>query len=121
MDQKEQVIAAQKIRAQYEKQAPSPLEQLKALDAKVKRPAKCFAYVLGTLAALVIGSGMSLVMTDVGATLGLTNCMGLGIVIGVAGLALACMNYPLYRGILKARQKRYASRIIALSDAVTEG
>ncbi len=59
---------------------------------------------------------MSLVMTDIGEVIGVTEPMVPGIVIGVVGMLMAIINYPIYKGILSSRRKKYAEQIIALSD-----
>ena len=55
---------AQKIRTQYMEKEATELDELREPDAKVKRPANAFGYTFGSIAAIVMGSGMSLVMTD---------------------------------------------------------
>lgn len=60
---------------------------------------------------------MSLVMTDIGARLG-TESMTIGIVVGIAGMLMAIVNYPIYKGILGSRRKKYASEIMKLSDKI---
>jgi len=70
---------AQKIRTQYMEKTPSELDALRELDAKVKRPANVFAYIFGSISAIVMGAGMSLVMTDIGATIGITSALVPGI------------------------------------------
>ena len=109
----------QKIRTQYTEKEHTQLDRLKALDAKVKRPANVFAYIFGSLSAIVMGSGMSLVMTDLASKLGLGDMMIPGIAIGAVGLLLAIVNYPLYKSILGVRRKKYAKQIIELSDSIT--
>ena len=116
----EQEYLVQKIRTQYTEKQHTELDELRELDRKVKVPANIFAYVFGALSALIMGCGMSLVMTDVGQTIGIASPMTPGIVIGVAGLAMAIANYPVYKGILTRRRKEYAQRIIALSDQITK-
>ena len=118
MNKNDQEFLVQKIRTQYTEKENTPLDALKALDAKVKRPANIFAYVFGSIAAIIMGSGMSLVMTTIGATLGIENTMLYGIVIGVAGLLMALINYPIYKKILTGRKKKYADRIVAISDSI---
>lgn len=108
----------QSIRTQYTEKAHTAVDELKALDQKVKRPANIFAYTFGAISALVMGTGMSLVMTEIGATAGLAAAMPCGIVLGVVGLAAALCTYPLYKSILKARKQKYAAEIIALSDSI---
>lgn len=116
MNRNDQQFIAQKIRTQYMEQQNTELDALRALDAKAKRPANIFSYLFGGLGAIIMGCGMSLVMTDIGATLGLENAMVPGIVIGVIGLAMALINYPLYRQILRGRKQKYAPEILALSE-----
>ncbi len=80
-----------------------------------------FAYIFGSLSAIVMGSGMSLVMTDIGTTLGISDPLIPGIVVGVIGLIMAIVNYPIYKSILSARKKKYAAQIVALSDKIMKG
>ena len=121
MNKNDQEFLVQKIRTQYTEKEHTGLDRLKELDAKVKRPANVFAYIFGSLSALIMGAGMSLVMTDIGATVGITNPMVPGIVIGVVGMLMAIINYPIYKGILGARRKKYADKILSLSDEIMKG
>ena len=121
MNQNDQQFVAQKIRTQYMEKESTELDALRALDAKVKRPANVFAYVFGSISAIIMGSGMSLVMTDIGMTLGMTGTMLPGIAIGVVGMLMVIINYPIYKGILGARRKKYAGKIIALSNQIMKG
>ena len=116
----EQEYLVQKIRTQYTEKRHTELDELRTLDHKVKAPANTLAYIFGSLSALIMGSGMSLIMTDVGQTIGVASPMTPGIVIGVVGLVMAIANYPIYKGILSGRRKKYAQQIIALSDQITE-
>ena len=121
MNKNDQEFLVHKIRTQYTEKQHTQLDALKALDAKVKKPANVFAYIFGVLSAIIMGCGMSLVMTDIGAMLGMSSTMTLGIIIGVVGLLLAVINYPIYKGILSSRKKKYAQQIIALSDELMKG
>jgi len=116
----EQELFIQKIRAKYQGKEITDLDALKQLDKKVQRPANLFAIIFGSIAALVMGSGMSLVMTDIAAILGIPNPMVLGIIIGVIGLLMVIVNYPIYKGILGSRRKKYAAQILALSDQLMD-
>ena len=118
MNTNDQKFMAQKIRTQYMEKESTQLDALRALDAKVKRPANVFAGVFGAISTLVIGSGMSLIMTDIGSYLGITNTMTLGVAIGVVGLFMAIINYPIYRGILNRRKEAYSAEIISLSNRI---
>ena len=118
MNKNDQEFLVQKIRTQYTEKEHTAVDALKELDKKVKRPANVFAYIFGSISALIMGSGMSLVMTDIGTIINVENTMILGIVIGVIGMIMAIANYPIYNRILNSRRKKYAERIIALSDKI---
>ncbi|MGN0401787.1 MAG: dihydropteridine reductase [Acetatifactor sp.] len=122
MDNNSQNFMVEKIRTQYMEKESTELDALRELDAKVKRPANVFAYVFGSISALIMGSGMSLVMTDIGGSIGMTEeTMLPGIVIGVVGMLMAIINYPAYKGILGSRRKKYADQVIALSNKILKG
>ena len=118
MNKNDQEFLVQKIRTQYTEKEHTRLDELKALDAKVKRPANVFAYVFGSISALVMGGGMSLVMTDIAQTIGMDNTMVYGIAIGIVGMIMAIANYPIYKNILASRKKKYADQILALSEKI---
>ena len=121
MNNNDQEFLVQKIRTQYTEKQHTELEELKALDAKVKRPANVFAYIYGSVSAIIMGAGMSLVMTDIGAIIGLASAMVPGIAIGVAGLGLALTTYPIYKKLLNSRKKKYAAKILELSEKIMKG
>ena len=117
----EQEYLVQKIRTQYTEKQHTELDELRALDRKVKMSANAFTYSFGAVSVLIMGSGMSLIMTDIGQTIGMVSPMTPGIVIGLVGMVMAIVNYPIYNGILTRRRKKYAQQIIALSDRLTKG
>ena len=118
---KDQEFIVQKIRTQYTEKQHTELDALKALDAKVKKPANVFAYIYGSLSAIVMGAGMSLVMTDIGAMIGLSATMVPGIVIGIVGMGMALTTYPIYKKMLSNRKKKFAPQIMELSDRLMKG
>ena len=118
MNKNDQQFMAQKIRAQYVEKQTGEIDALRALDAKVKRPANVFAYVFGSISAVIMGAGMSLTMTEIGAAIGLANAMVPGIVIGVIGMAMAVATYPIYKKLLSSRKKKYGKEILELSDKI---
>lgn len=120
MNRNDTEFMVEKIRTQYmEKDSTQKeLDLLRELDAEVKRPANIFGYVFGSISAIIMGAGMSFVMTDIGAQLGISNTMPLGIVIGVIGMLMAIVNYPIYKKILSSRKEKYADKIIALSEKI---
>ena len=120
MNKNDQQFMAQKIRAQYMEKQSTELDALRELDAKVKRPANVFAYMFGSISAIIMGAGMSLVMTDIGAVIGIASALVPGIAIGVVGLGMALLNYPIYKGILGSRKKKYAPEILKLSEKLLQ-
>ncbi|MGN0655181.1 MAG: dihydropteridine reductase [Ruminiclostridium sp.] len=120
MNQNDQEHLVQKIRTQYTEKEHTQLDVLRELDAKVKRPANVFSYIFGAISAIIMGCGMSLVMTDIGTTLGFNNSMVSGIIIGVVGLFMAIINYTIYKGILDSRKNKYAAQIMKLSDKIMD-
>ena len=90
-------VYAKRIAEEYAPKKERKVVQLKKLDEKVKRPALIFAYSFGVIASLILGLGMSFIMTDFGpsGTLG----VALGIIIGVIGFLLCGLNYFVYSKI----------------------
>ena len=120
MSNNDSQFLVQKIRTQYTEKQHTELDELKVLDAKVKRPANVFGYVYGSVSAIIMGAGMSLVMTEIGAMLGMTDPMVPGIVIGVVGMILALSTYPIYKKILSRRKKKYAPQVMKLSEKILQ-
>lgn len=101
---------AEGIRRQYLARETNKMEQLQKLDSKVKTPGRVLAIILGILGTLIMGAGMSMVMV--------WNVMPTGIILGLAGLLLAAVAYPLYALVTGNRKKKYAQEIFQLSDAL---
>jgi hypothetical protein len=118
MNKNDQQFMAQKIRTQYMEKTPSELDELRELDAEVKRPANGFAYTFGSASAIIMGAGMSLCMTELAESLGIFGgaAMGIGMIAGIVGGILASLAYPIYNAIVKAKRKKLAPEIIRLAD-----
>ncbi len=104
------------IRKKYLPKEEDKMEQLRRLDASVYRKGTMTSLIIGTLGALILGAGMSLIMTDLGAKLGMTSTMVPGIVIGIVGMIGVCLAYPVYQAVMKHERERIAPEIIRLSD-----
>lgn len=100
------------IRKQYLSREENKMEQLKELDSKVKLPGKIAAGILGTGGALLLGTGMSNIMV--------WGAMNHGLAIGIPGLIIALLSYPVYQLITGRRKKKYADQIMKLSDDLTK-
>ncbi len=106
----------QNIRKKYLPPEEDKMERLRKLHHSATQKAQAWALVLGVVGALIMGSGMSLVMTDIGEVLGLTNTLIPGIVIGIIGMLPVGFAYPTYNRILKKERQRIAPEILRLSD-----
>ena len=104
------------IRKKYLPPEEDKMERLRKLHNSATRKAKTWALVMGVIGALVMGTGMSLVMTDIGSVIGMNNAMIAGIVFGLAGMLPVALAYPTYQRILKKERQRIAPEILRLSD-----
>lgn len=118
MNKNDQNFLVQKIRTQYTEKDHTQLDALKKLDSKVKRPVTLFTYIFGSVSAMIMGFGMSLIMTDISTIFGWTDPMLLGIIVSAIGMLMAVSNYPVYKRILTLRKRKYADQIFKLSDQI---
>ena len=108
-----------KIRERYtagEDERQGKMEQLRRLDANVTKKGITAALITGIAGAIIMGTGMSLVMTDLGDMFGETYSMLFGIVIGVTGMIGVALAYPIYNHITKKERKKIGPEIIRLTD-----
>ena len=107
-----------RIREKYQPQKEDKMTRLRELDASVTKKATMISIIVGTIGALVLGSGMSLVMTNLGEMVGLQKTVGIviGIIIGIIGIIFVSLAYPLYYSILKKERERIAPEILRLAD-----
>ena len=109
-----------RIRDKYT--APTEVEdkmaRLRRLDASVTNTAQAVALVFGVIGTLILGFGMSLVMTELAESLGISGdtAMVIGIIVGIVGGIIASLAYPIYNAIVKAKHKKLAPEIIRLTD-----
>ena len=61
-----------------------------------------------------MGTGMSLAMTEIGAAIGVF-AMIVGIAVGIVGMVLVALAYPLYNRVLKEEREKIAPEILRLS------
>lgn len=104
------------IRSKYLPQEEDKMERLRRLHRIPSQKAQCAALTIGILGALILGSGMSLIMTDIGTALGLTNVILPGIMIGLVGIVMVMLAYPIYNRVLKKNREKIAPEILRLTD-----
>lgn len=61
---------------------------------------------------------MSLIMTEIGDVLGFSTVISIivGIAVGIFGIVLVSLAYPIYNRIVKKERERIAPEIIRLTD-----
>ena len=92
------------------------MAQLRRLDAGVTQKATSVSLAFGIVGAIIMGSGMSLIMTDIGAMLGTALAMIFGIGLGIVGMILVSLAYPIYNRIVKKEREKIAPEILRLTD-----
>ena len=103
------------IRKKYLPPEEDKMEQLRRLHSIPTQKAQAASIVIGVLGALILGTGMSLCMTDLGAVLG-HMAMVIGILVGILGLVLVALAYPLYNTVLRKERQQIAPEILRLSE-----
>ena len=82
------------IRKKYivQEQPQDKMTLLRELDEGVTQKATAVSLIFGIVGALIMGTGMSLAMTDIGITIGFTETLSLdiGILTGILGIVLVC-------------------------------
>lgn len=98
------------IRKRYlpESQVTDKMEQLRRLDRSVTQKASLASLTVGILGALILGIGMSCAMV--------WELFLLGIPVGVAGIILIALAYPIHTKVLKKQREKAAPIILQLSD-----
>lgn len=107
-----------KIREKYENREEDKMERVRRLDRGVIKKARTVSLILGIIGTLVMGCGMSLAMTELSDVLGLSasSAMLTGVIIGVIGIIIAGVAYPVYDLTVKRERKKIAPEIIRLTD-----
>ncbi len=111
-------IYAEAIANQYAPRNTSKVIALKKLDRKAKSKAYCFAYTWGIGMTLMLGIGMCLAMGVIGS--GSIAMMGIGVTLGLMGIAGVSVNYLLYKKLLDAGKQKYGYEIIQLAKEIAD-
>ena len=107
------------IRKKYLPAEDDKMARLRRLDSSATQKAQAWAIALGVIGTLVLGTGMSLAMTELGAALGVL-AMVMGVLVGVVGLIMVALAYPLYNHVLKKERARIAPEILRLTEELMQ-
>ena len=111
--QRQQEVEA--IRKAYLPKEEDKMEQLRRLHSIPTQKAQAASLAVGIIGALILGTGMSLCMTELGAALGRLAII-IGVAVGLVGIVLVAVAYPLYNRVLKTQREKIAFEILRLSD-----
>ena len=96
------------------------MQQLRRLDAGVTSKAMIVSLCVGIIGALIMGTGMSIIMTDFGEWLGLSSTFAVGIVIGIIGMVGVILAYPLYQYVIKKERRKITPQILKLTEELSK-
>jgi len=103
------------IRKKYMEPEENKMDQLRKLDRHVYQKAQSCAIALGVIGTLLLGIGMSIAMTDLAAGLG-NAAMFIAVPVGLVGILLIALAYPVYNKVLKKERQRLAPEILRLTE-----
>ncbi len=107
-----------RIRQKYQPQEEDKMTRVRELDTKVTQKSTSVSLVFGIAGVLIMGFGMSLVMTELGVILGMQDMISMivGIFVGLIGIVLLALAYPVYNKVLKKERENVASEILRLTE-----
>lgn len=103
------------IRKKYLPKEADKMAALRKLDSIPLQKAQVASLCSGIIGVLILGTGMSMIMTDIAAVLG-SFAMVLGVITGLIGLVMAVLAYPIFKRVLKKEQEKIAPEILRLTD-----
>lgn len=98
------------IRKKYAPAEEDKLELLRRLDKSVTQKGAILSLIVGIAGALIFGTGMCCCMVWMG------RWFIPGIFIGIAGMIIAMLAYPLFISITKKEREKIAPEIMRLTD-----
>ncbi len=105
----------ERIRNKYLPKQESKMEKLINLDKKAEQPGQVASIATGVVGCLLLGVGMCCTMvwnTSLGIFIG-------GILIGLIGMAVAGVAYPIYKKVTENERAKIADQIIALTNELS--
>lgn len=105
----------ERIRSKYLPREEDKMEQLRRLHHSASKKAQSVAITLGVIGALIMGTGMSICMTELSTFFG-EPALLIGIAVGVVGMTLVALAYPVYNRTLRKVRQQIAPEILRLTD-----
>lgn len=108
-----QAETAKAIREKYLPKEQDAIEQLQKLDKSVTKKGMIVSLVVGIISALVLGTGMSMIME--------WSLFVPGIIIGLIGIIGCGIAYPLYLKVTAKEKAKITPEIMRLSEEIING
>ena len=99
-----------RIREKYLPKEENKMEQLRSLDSKATGKATMIAIIIGVIGALLLGVGMCCTMVWQG------KWFVPGIFIGIIGIGIVAIAYPIYNKTLKTEREKIAPEVLRLTE-----
>lgn len=102
-----------RIRKKYLPKEEDKMETLRRLDKNAEKPGTIIALVIGIIGALIMGVGMccTMVWAD--------TLFVPGILIGILGIAILSIAYPVYKKVTRKRRAKVAEQILSLAEELS--
>ena len=100
----------QRIRQKYVPEELNKMEQLRRLDRGVTQKGTVVSLILGIFGTLLLGIGMCCVM------LWAEQWFLPGILVGMTGILIVVLAYPIYTAITNKERQKIAPEILRLTD-----
>lgn len=102
-----------RIRKKYLPKEEDKMETLRRLDKNAEKPGTIIALVIGIIGALIMGVGMccTMVWAD--------TLFVPGILIGILGIAILSVAYPVYKKVTGKRRAKVAEQILSLAEELS--
>lgn len=104
----------EKIRQKYLPKEENKLALLKKLDSSVTKPGTIWSLVLGIVGVLLFGGGMACVLEFA------DTLLVPGILLGIIGIAVLSLAYPVYKKITEKQKEKIAPQILALTEELSK-
>ena len=98
------------IRQKYLPPEEDKMHKVRQLDAHAANKGMVVALIMGELGALIMGGGMSLLLVLQG------SWFIPGLLIGLIGMVIAGLAYPVYQYVVKQEREKIAAEILRLTE-----
>lgn len=105
----------ERIRSKYLPKQESKMEKLRNMDRATEKKGRIVSITIGIIGSLLLGVGMCCTMVwNTSMTV-----FVMGIIIGIIGIILAGIAYPIDRKITKRERAKIAEQVIALTNELS--